>query len=320
MAFSGLMIRRTGGRIRMALRVAGLALVLLVGGGGLYACAARRAIEREVANTPRDAVTGIVTGAEAISLDPPAGLPAPTRAVLMLHGFVGSRGDFADLGERLAAAGLYVRMVRHPGHGSDPREFAEQTADTLLEAARAELAALVEQYDEVAVVGFSMGGAMATLLAAEGDVERLVLAAPYYRVTHKWYYGLPVESWNAALGWGVPYVIKSKAFIKVNRPEARPLIYSYRLVSTRGTAALIDLGRRARQPEVAAAVRCPVLLIHSDGDEASCPRRARAVFATLASADKRELWLDRRNNHHIFWDYDCEQSKAGVVEFLSEEW
>ena len=301
---------------RMA-RWAGGALGVAVIGVGIYGCATWRAIDQEIASTPRDPQTGVILGAEAIWIHPPDGNDRhPGRAVLMLHGFLGSRSDFADLGERLAAEGLAVRMARLPGHGTTPRDFAAHDGDSILQGARAELEALREQFDQVDVVGFSMGGALGTMLAAEGGVDRLVLIAPYYGVTHRWWYVLPIETWLATAGRLVPYVIKYDRFIKVNRTEAREDIFSYRVVSTRGSEALIDLGRRARRPETLEAVRCPVLMIHSESDEASCPHRARRVFERIAGDDKRAVWVDPRNNHHLLWDHDREAIKAAVVEWL----
>ncbi|MEN6626071.1 MAG: alpha/beta fold hydrolase [Candidatus Sumerlaeia bacterium] len=293
---------------------------LLVGALGVfsYACASRRALEREIASTPRDPRTGVCIGAEAIDIDPPAGADRPTTAVLFLHGFVGSRRDFADVGERLAAQGYHVRMARLPGHGTTPRDFAAQTPDTMLAGARAELDALRKDYPSVYVAGFSMGGALGTILASEGGVDRLVLVSPYYGVTYRWFYILPAETWNAMLGWAIPYVIKSAMFVQVNRPEARKEIFSYHAVPTRGAGTLMALGRRARRPETLAAVKCPVLMVFTDGDLASSPAQGRRAFKLLGSADKTAVWIDPRNNHHLMWDYDCEKAKGAVVSFMTK--
>lgn len=293
------------------------ATAVLAASAGAYGCVAGRALKREMAATPRDGVTGIVLGCEPIGLDPPA--PAsdpPTSACLLIHGFLGSRRDFSDLGARLAAGGYHVRLARLPGHGTTPRDFAARSPDEMLDGARDELTSLRSRYRSVTVVGFSMGGSLATLLAAEGGVDRLVLIAPYYGVTYRWFYVLRPEWWNAALGWAIPYVIRSDRFIKVNRPEARKEIYAYHVVPTRGVATLVELGRRARQPRVLEAVHCPTLLVMAEGDEASSPARAREAFIRLGSPVKQEAWFSRRNNHHILLDYDREQAKAAIANFI----
>jgi esterase/lipase len=186
----------------------------------------------------------------------------------------------------------------------------------MLAGALEEYRALRRQYETVDVIGFSMGGALATLLASREDVHRLVLVAPYYAVTYEWYYILPPETWNAMIGPLVPYVIKSSAFVKVNNPESKSKIYSYHCVPTRGVKTLIKLGREARQAEMLGSVRCPTLMVISEGDEASSPRVARKAFGRLGSVDKEAHWLTARSNHHLFWDYDAEEVKTVITDFL----
>lgn len=306
------------GRIRRAARWIGGVVVIFAVAVVCHACATNRAIKKEVASTPRDPITGVVIGAEPIDIDPPASMDRPTTAVLMLHGFVGSRGDFADLGERLAAQGCHVRMARLPGHGTTPPDFANQTPETMLAGARGEIEALRKEYKAVYVVGFSMGGAIGTILSSEGDVDGLVLISPYYGVTYRWYYVLPAETWNGMLSWAVPYVIKSRGYVRVNREEAKDQIWSYHAVSTRGAATLMTLGRRARKPETLGAVKCPVLMVFSEGDEASSPWRGHQAFARIGSGRKSQLWFTPKSNHHILYDFDRDEAKAAIQKFVAE--
>lgn len=295
-----------------ALGLAGLLLASLL----LYACASSAALDREIRDTPRDPETGVVLGTGARTLTPP-GEDTPTSACLLLHGFVGSRQDFGELGPRLAEAGYRVRLTRLPGHGTTPREFAALEPEAFIEHVAAELAALRADHAEVNLVGFSMGGALATLAAAEHRVDRLVLLAPYFGVTYEWYYVLPPEAWNTMLGGLVPYVLKMDMFTKVNRPEARGKIYSYRAVPTAGAATLMELGRRARQPEVLGAIDAPTLMVMSVDDGAASPKRAREAFDALASPRKKAVWIDARSNHILLWDYDREQVTEAVLDFLA---
>ena len=296
-------------------------LATLVAAILVYGCAGRKMLQREIDSTPRHPQTGVVKGAEALTLDPPTSATlsaAPTRACLLLHGFVGARSDFSDLGERLAKEGFHVRMIREAGHGTTPPDFAAQTPQTIYAHVEEEYRALRAQYDEVYVVGFSMGGSLGTLLASREPVDRLVLAAPYYGVTYMWYYILPVEAWNRMIGWAVPYVVKSSGFIKVNRPDDKDKIYTYKTVPTRGVSTLVALGKEAREPATLQAVKCPVLMLISQGDEAASPRQARRAFGLLGSADKTFIDIPKRNNHHIFWDWDHDQTKQQIVDFLKQ--
>lgn len=291
--------------------------LMLAGGLLLYACAGKSALRREIKKTPRNPKTGVVLGAEALTLEPPRTKDEPTTACLLIHGFNGSRKDYADMGERLAAKGFHVRLVRLPGHGTTPEDFARQTPETIYAGVLGEYQELRKHYKTVDVIGFSMGGALGTLLASRTDVHRLVLVAPYYGVTYEWYYLLPPATWNMLLSPMIPYVIKFDCFSQCNRREAVPNIYSYHCVSTRGVSTLVALGKSAAAPKTLGAVHCPALMLISVGDRASSPACARRAFARLGSPEKYAHWLTARSNHILFWDYDREEVKSAVEQFLT---
>ncbi len=94
-------------------------------------------------------------------------------AVLLLHGFLGSRHDWDFLVPRLAPKFRCV-AVDLPGHGETPIEVAKN-----FDATTDALAGLLDtlRIDRCAVVGYSMGGRVALGLAAAYSerVERLAL-------------------------------------------------------------------------------------------------------------------------------------------------
>lgn len=261
-------------------------------------------------------MTEVIPGTEAVWL----GREDAPAAVLLLHGFVGSRIDFADLGERLAERGFRVRMARLPGHGTTPEDFARVTAEDLIAAAREELAALRADHERVYLVGFSMGGALALLTGAEAEPppDGIVLLAPFFEVTYIWYYLLPPRVWNAAFAPLVAFVPKTDRYVKVNRRESVPEMFSYRRVPTSGARQLDRLGKMAGDPAVLAKVEAPLLLIHAEGDEAASPDAARKAFARIGSDGKKAHWYGRDINHHLLWDHEAEDAKGRVVEFLEE--
>ena len=255
----------------------------------------------------------VVPGTEMIELGP-ADSPA---FCLLVHGFAGSRKDFDDLGERLAAQGCRVRLDRLPGHGTTPEDMEATTADMLVEHVRAEVRAAREGHEQVILVGFSMGGVLGTLVAAEEPVDRLVLIAPAYAVTPQWYYFGTAEDWNRRLAGWVRWVPKTQGTVQVNRKEARPELFAYRKIPTRAVNVLADLGARARSPEVLGAITAPTLVLHSPSDFAASQAASAAAFPQLGSAVKRYVTMDPRNNHHLLKDWDREQAKAEIVAFLA---
>lgn len=301
--------RRWVRRLMVSFGVVVVCLFLGILGHNLFIA---RGVDQEIASASRDPATGIITGTEAVTL----GDTNATTAVLMLHGFVGSRIDFGDLGDRIAAEGYCVRMTLLPGHGTTPRDFATTTPEELIEAARDEAEALRAKHEGLVIVGFSMGGAIATILASEGLADYVVLISPYYDVTYFPYYILPPNVWNRIFSPVIPFVRKGETFIKVNKRESVPEMFSYTHVPTRGARTLAQLGERARDPNLLAAITCPVFMIHSRGDEAADFDAALTALEGMISATPEMMAPADRNNHHLLWDHDAEEIKAAVVKYF----
>lgn len=286
---------------------AAAALVALVLLHALVGFIGARVEDRTAPRTP----DGIRVGAEERTLGPEN---AP-GAVLFVHGFVGGSNNFAEVPDALAAQGWRVRVMRLPGHGTSPRDPAQQDASALIEAVRREAAALREKHRKLVLVGHSMGGALCTLAAAESPPDALVLAAPYFGVTYHWYYALPPETWVGMLSPLAPYVYKGQLFLQVNRREAKPSIFSYQWIPSRNFRTLVNIGRRAKDPAVLARINCRVLLLHAQGDVAASYEASAAALAQMPSKHKQRVELPR-SNHHIFWDYDQDLVQESIVAFL----
>ncbi len=114
----------------------------------------------------------------------PADLPAEyrpegaRRAVLLLHGYTGSPLDMRYLANRLAAAGFAVSLPRMPGAGTEiadlsrtnRRDWRRRVYDSWLD--------LRAEFDDITIVGYSMGGLLALDLAAVVRPQALILLAP----------------------------------------------------------------------------------------------------------------------------------------------
>lgn len=112
-------------------------------------------------------------GVRGTLLTIPADAPAP--AVLMLHGFASHRDEVGDLYARLARAlaarGIASLRIDFRGWGTSAGEMADTTVEREVEDAVAGYAALgshpTVDPQRVGIVGFSLGGSVAMLTAAQ---------------------------------------------------------------------------------------------------------------------------------------------------------
>jgi carboxylesterase len=249
---------------------------------------------------------GVVVGAA------PFDLPADTgRAALLLHGFGDTPQALEYLAAYLQSHGWAVRAPLLPGHGRSLAEFAATRAVDWIDLARRELETLRARYPAVSIVGLSMGGSLATILAAEArDVRALVLLAPYL--------SMPTRLRRAAaahhlLGIGIPYLRGGgERSIRDPAEVARNLSYGFT------TPRLVhELGRVVQQARHAApSVTAPTLVIQSRQDNRIPPDAAERAFALFTARDRRLMWTEG-NGHIISVDYGRHAVFTSVVEWLA---
>jgi carboxylesterase len=259
-------------------------------------------VERSVGVRLSAGANGIVPGTEPIGLYP----ASPVGAVLLLHGFGDSPQSLALLARRFYERGFAVYAPLLPGHGRTLRDFrASGEAEWVAEARRA-LDRLRERDERIAVVGLSMGGALAAFLASEtSDLRALVLLAPYLE---------PPRSVRAmalaapAAGLLVPYM-RGGDPRSIYDPEAHAAALSYRAVSPRSIAQLVRLTDRARSR--LSRVRVPTLYVQSREDYRIPAAAAERCFEALGAEDKRLEWLSGCG-HVITADY-CKERVAELA-------
>jgi carboxylesterase len=237
-------------------------------------------------------------------------------AALLLHGWVGNPSEFGKLPAVLDAAGWDVHAPLHPGHGTCPADLVGVRAPQVVDAARGQYDALRARYDRVALVGFSMGGTVATLLAADAPPDALVLIAPFFGVTFRWYHILPPRAWNAALSPLLPFVVSPLPLAAVNRKEGRAGVLTYRAFPRDATRLLRDLRREVWGSDALTRVTSPTLLIYAPGDIAAAPKPVLAAYESIP-AERKQMLACERSNHHILHDHDREAAIKAIKEFIA---
>lgn len=302
---------------RLAHPLIGAGLVLL-GSPLLYALVAARHESLEVDETPRDARTQVVLGAEDRRL---AGDPAKSHGVLLVHGYLGSPADLGDLPDRLHAQGFTVRVLRLPAHGTAPGVLEKVAPGEYLEAVRNARKELAAAHERVSLVGFSFGGALSLLSAAEETPHRLVLVNPWFgpAATPAW---SPVETDTLMeiAAHTLVRVIRPPGMDRVNDPAGRARLRTYWTVPTKPSLVAQGVARTAAAPQVAAAaVRPPLLVLRSRDDRSAPPAVTEAWFRALpGDAARRREVVYERSDHCLFVDHDGPAAIAEIERFLAD--
>jgi carboxylesterase len=243
----------------------------------------------------------IIPGAE------PASYPGGPNGVLVLHGFTGNPQSMRPLAEAVAAAGHAVELPLLPGHGTAIEDLIPTTWADWSATAEATYLDLARRCDRVAVSGLSMGGTLATWLAARHpEVAALVTIN-----------GAVEPGGTALLDMGrqllaegtetLPAVGSDIAdpAVKEDAYEATPVAPLMSLVqATEDLAPLIP------------GIHCPALVFTSVQDHVVPPSAGEYLAAHLGGPVERVLL--ERSYHVATLDYDAAEIQARTVEFLAK--
>lgn len=268
--------------------------------------AARRA-RRFRLRYPADA-DGVIIGAAARTY-----VGDPHRAIMLVHGYNDSPASLDDVARALHAAGWTVRLPLLPGHGRSLEAWDAWTGAEAVAAVRAEYAALRATHGTVVVGGLSMGGALATWLAAEADVDGLVLFAPMLFVPR------PMQvAVSTARVWSLlSRTVSGGGARSLWDPEAQRRSISYGC-STRRSLEALEYVAEGAIPRLGFA-KAPTLVCQSRQDNRLPEDQSKRAFARLGAADKTVHWVEGAG-HVLTMDYGWPALAATVAQWLEARW
>ncbi len=296
-----------------------IALGLLFSGAFvLHEAAAARHLALEVEGALRDSDTGVLRGADERWTPAPDG---GRQAVLLVHGVLGSRADFGSLPHELRRRGFGVREMRLPGHGTTPRELAETTSREWRSAVMAAYDELAADHDHVSIVGFSLGGMLATMTASDRPVHRLVLVNPYAGVT-------ATPSWSPVatdtmIDFMSPlssYVMRARHFMKVNKRDGADRLIAYRTVPLSVSNELRGLKFEFDDEAALSRIKSPTLLLLSENDNTAPSSAGRELYGVLemslpAAAFSMHTYTE--SDHFMFLDFDEEDAVRRTADWIT---
>lgn len=214
------------------------------------------------------------------------------NAALLLHGFPGTPAEMRPLAHSLHQAGWTVQGLLLPGFGAQIDTLAGKTATDWIEAACSALANLQRSHQQVALVGYSMGGAVALNAAAVQPPDSLVLLAPFWKLGN----GLQSFLWPLLkrlfptfhpfrdADFSDPVVRENIGNLFPNQDLDDPAMQK-ELQEFTIPASILDQLRRIGLDAYANApkVTTPGLIIQGTADETSTRQATRALLARLAS-------------------------------------
>ncbi len=216
--------------------------------------------------------------------------------VLLVHGWTSAPQEMHDLGKHLAEQEHSVLGIRLPGHATDPADLNRMRWRDWLAAVEDGYSLLDGACEQVIVMGLSLGGALALLLAASRPVAGVVaMATPYElppRPRVRWLRHLlpslrPIS--------GLLQTVPKPSVNDYKDQQAYQDHLSYRVFPVRSIPEVSGLLAQLRRQ--LPLLRAPVLLMHAVEDRGVSPENARSIYAQLGSPEKELVWIE--NSGHV---------------------
>ena len=230
--------------------------------------------------------------------------PGGRAAVLCLHGLTGTPWEVRAPAEALASVGFRCVGPVLPGHVSRWEELAQTPRSAWVDAALEAFDNLAQGHDRVYVLGLSMGGLLALLVAARRPVAGAVIMAAPLRLS------LYVEVGVRILH---PFVSSVVRVPRIRDPQAREQHPGYRRMPLKAVRQFLALQREVESE--LPSVTGPAQLIYSHGDPTAPAWNAQRIRARLRS-DQVEIIYLGDSGHVITVDREALQVREHVVAFL----
>jgi carboxylesterase len=231
--------------------------------------------------------------------------PGNKTGVLLIHGFTGSPSEMRYMGDYLKDKGFSVRGVLLEGHGTSIEDMRKTNHRDWIKSAELGYGELAEQCDEIFVVGFSMGGAIALHLAQKYDISGIVsLSTPIKILSRQYYIAAIVKYLRLKIS-------KQQRIVK----KKDPFIISYDKTPIKCIVSLMQLINLVKTD--LHKIEKPILIMQSYGDGTVHPSSANFIYKRIGSTDKSIIFL-HRSGHVITCDCEKEQVFEEVNSFISK--
>ena len=224
------------------------------------------------------------------------------KACLLIHGFTGSPFEIEPLAEALRQQGYVVVAPVLAGHGVDEDLLDVCWTDWIRSAENA-LKPMLGKYEEIHIVGFSMGTLIAAYLSTQYPITKLVLLSPaIYFINYRQLF----ENMSIA--------IKNKFQGSISEEFKR---YMQKATNT-PLRSVIDFRRLAKHlTPYLEQITVPTLILQGKKDVLVEPDSAERAYDVIQSQDKKLIFLE--NSQHIMCHgEESELVNQYVIDFFQQ--
>jgi len=249
----------------------------------------------------------------------------PGPGVLLLHGFTGDTSEMRPLAECInGSLGLHCYAPLLPGHGVPPHELHGISDEQWLQAAQQGFECLRAQHQQVIVVSFSMGAALAAIMLEHTNAEVAYIAISPLIATR-----FPLIPFTPLVSRFMPWIYPLK-FVPIDMLGIRgkilqydptlnlddPIVVARLRDEVRLPIAVAEELRKIAKRAIRAAqgITVPTLVVQGDGDLTLDPEGARRFYRNIPATDKTLLTVADADHDFVKFNRPGNAVLVSVVE------
>jgi carboxylesterase len=213
---------------------------------------------------------------------------------LLIHGFAGSRRELEPLRRCLMMSGYLVDVPVLSGHESTTLELRKASRHDWINGAQAALDKLRLSCETVVIIGFSMGGLIATNLYQNNIVDGIV------------FINTPVYYWN------LPHMILN--LYSDFRPYLKKYLISFRDIPLHAMLEFQLLLNRTKP--MFDKIGCRALVLQTMDDDTVNPKSAEYIYSRLSG--HKEIKKVPVGGHVVLLNKGKDQVCSQVQHFLKD--
>lgn len=229
------------------------------------------------------------------------------------HGYLAAPKEIRTLAEYLFSKGINVYVPRLRGHGTDPKALLHVSASNWERDFERAFTAMRQVCSKVFIGGFSTGGLLALIHAAQYKVEGVVVVNSALKLTDlRVSYVVPVlHFFNEMIS-----SLHARGIMKWidNSHTEQPTVnyHKHPLASVYLLEKLMTKVRRSLKK-----IQDPILIIQGDSDPIVKRKSAKLIYNSVKSEDKKLLIIPRKR-HSILADEGSNEVFEAVYRFVRD--
>lgn len=222
-----------------------------------------------------------------------------SKALFLVHGYMGSPGEMAYLAKPFLKAGWTVVGFLIPGHGSDYEVANNYNMTRATQDLEAQLKSVLDCFDEVSAVGFSTGGFLLHQYLLNNDAPPRFKSVHFISPLFRKRYG---SFWDPMITFAYDGISVKSAYAATRFRDLKVMVadpqHYHENVPMRAGLDIVKTALAVSKMRAPSKIKVPAQLFVTDGDlSVDIHEAQRIIFRDYKNVDL--TWYRDSSPHHL---------------------